>query len=57
MPPDDKPRKVGRPPRGSAAQVKKTLNFTPEEVAFLVKKYGTVQAGVRSLVGKDMKAK
>jgi len=47
--PIDKPGR-GRPPRGSGPQVKKTLNFTPEEVAWLVKKYGTVQAGVRALI-------
>ena len=55
--PDEQPRKAGRPPRGSGPQVKKTLNFTPEEVAFLVRKYGTVQAGVRALIGRAMKAK
>ncbi len=48
------PKKVGRPPRSaSGPQQKKTLNFTPDELAHLEAKYGTVQAGVRELIRRD----
>ncbi len=45
----------GRPPRdASGPQVKRTVNFTPTEVAHLERTYGTVQAGVRALVAADV---
>lgn len=48
-------RPVGRPPSDpSGTQVAKTVRLTPAEVEYLTRVYGSVNAGVRALVTRDM---
>lgn len=51
--PPKRPR--GRPPADpSGAKVKVSVHLTPAEIAWLESKYGTVYAGLRELVRRDV---
>ncbi len=53
------PKKRGRPPAGPGGQkqVRHSVRLYPHEVDHLVRRYGSIHAGVRALVEAEVKTK